>query len=134
MDHCFSYFTQAYHNSWIKYDNFDSIHCCGFIRNTKRDWGTKSSLFLHKLLFLKISFYLNRTASCATSSAFLAISSSTSNNVYFYFYWLRFEAIRMARSKVGRTTHLKAGIHKTSKNIKSNASIREQKAKAEDMT
>lgn len=64
MEHCFSYFTQAYHNSWIKYDNFDSIHCCGFIRNRKRDWGTKSSLFLHKPLFLKISFYLNRTATC----------------------------------------------------------------------
>lgn len=64
LEHCFSYFTQAYHNSWIKYDNFDSIHCCGFIRNSKRAWGTKRSLLLHKPLFLKISFYLNRTATC----------------------------------------------------------------------
>lgn len=64
FEHRFSYFIQAHHNSWIKYDNFDSIHCCGFIRNSKRAQGTKCSLLLHKPLFQKISFYLNRTATC----------------------------------------------------------------------
>lgn len=39
---CFSYFIQAHHNSWIKYDKFDSSHWRGFIRNRRRAQCTKS--------------------------------------------------------------------------------------------
>lgn len=52
----------------------------------QRARGTKSSLLLPKPLFLKISFYLNRAATCVPFSAFLAISSNTSNDVYLFLF------------------------------------------------
>lgn len=57
LELCFSYFFQAHHNSWIKYDKFDSSHWRGFIctadARVQRAFVFQQPLFLGRAFISK---------------------------------------------------------------------------------
>lgn len=87
LELCFSYFIQAHHNSWIKYDKFDSSHWRGFICNSRRAQCTKSfcipAAFVSGMAFISKEAHMRFPISLVPYNSCLL--RSTWNHVDFVF-------------------------------------------------